>query len=255
MNTKIFLLAVLAFSITLFSCKKDSDTTEAAKPFIQKTTLEDQSYILYQYDGTRLVKITSTDGSYTTLDYSATTVTAKEYSVDNVQGNSQMFTLNSQGYAISSVTTPGKKKNLSSKSILPIAIAQFAILSPTISYEYNSDGYMTKAIYGDAGNQEVITYTISNGNHVGYADAAGGQTSTSTSEFYLDKTNTVGSENMGITFFGKQDKNLIQSVTDTYSGSPVMHSYSYQYDTQNRVVSTTITTSGFNTTSTAYSYK
>jgi hypothetical protein len=255
MNTKIFLLAALALSITLYSCKKDSDITEAAKPLVQKTTLEDNSYFLYQYDGNRLTKITSSDGGYTTIDYTATTATVKEYSVDNVLGSSQVFTLNSKGYAISSVTSSGKKKSLSTKSILPIAIAQFAIASPTTTYEYNSDGYMTKAIYGDAGNQEIITYTITNGNSVAYSDAAGGQTFTSTSQFYLDKTNTIGFENMGISFFGKQDKNLKQSVTDTYSGSAVAHSYTYQYDSQNRVASNTISTAGAYTTSTAYTYK
>jgi hypothetical protein len=114
---------------------------------------------------------------------------------------------------------------------------------------------MTKVIYDFGSGQETVTYTISNGNKVGSSDAIIGQTMTSTSQFYTDKNNTVGFQNLGITFLGKQDLNLIQSTTDSFSGSPVTHTYTYQYDSGNRVINSTITTPGFSATSTSYTYK
>ena len=256
MKAKIFLLAIFAISVSLYSCKKDSDSSEAAKPLIQKTTYEDQSYSTYQYDGTRMIKITNSDGTYSTLEYATNTVTVKGFSATNVLENTEVFTLNSKGYAVSAVSSSAKKKSASSRNMSPILFPMYSMGSTTITYEYDANGHMTKAIYGDGTGQETITYTISNGNSVGYSDATtGSQTYTSTSSFFTDKTNTIGFENMGVTFFGKGDVNLIQSVTDSYSGNPITHNYTYQYDSQNRVVNQTITTSGFNSTSTSYTYK
>ena len=255
MKTKIVLLVVLAFSVSLYSCKKDSDSSQSTKSLIQKTTYEDQSYSTYQYDGTRMIKVSNSDGTYSTLEYATNTITVKGFSATNVLENTEVFTLNSKGYAVSAISTSGKKKSTSSRSLLPMPFPMYATGSTNITYEYDANGHMTKAIYGSGSGQETMTYTISNGNTVSNIDVTGSITYTTTSQYFTDKTNTIGFENMGVTFFGKQDVNLIQSVTDSFSGTAVTHTYTYQYDSQNRVVNETITTPGFNSTSTSYTYK
>ena len=60
---------------------------------------------------------------------------------------------------------------------------------------------------------------------------------------------------MGIAFMGHQDKNLVQAMSTTYSGYSFSQSYSYQYDSQNRVITTTITSNGTIDGGSSYIYK
>lgn len=106
------------------------------------------------------------------------------------------------------------------------------------NYEYTSEGYRQRqfASFGD------YSSTISNGNTTLTTNRDWvSQNIISTNEytFLPDKLNTIGSENVGITFYGKQDKNLLYEDTFTYlyggRHDQTIHHYSYEFDDKNRV--------------------
>ncbi|HAH22395.1 MAG TPA: hypothetical protein DCL77_01265, partial [Prolixibacteraceae bacterium] len=77
-----------------------------------------------------------------------------------------------------------------------------------IAYEYNLDGYQSELRAG-----EILSYTISNGNTLTrkaweYIDGNLKLILTTNYRFIPNSINTIGNENMGISFYGKQDKNL-----------------------------------------------
>ena len=71
---------------------------------------------------------------------------------------------------------------------------------------------------------------------------------TTTYEYYLDKINTIGNDNRGMPFMGKDSKNLVKTVK--YTGTTVNtvskrkrstsdYSYTYEFDSKNRVIKST----------------
>jgi hypothetical protein len=258
MKTLKILIVVLIGTLSLYSCKKDSSDPVPAKPLLQKIVdNSDESYVTLEYDGSRLKKMLADDNSYMTLEYTATTITENDYSAQNVLEYTTLYSLNTKGLVVSSVSSgSGKKNGTVRKNLLSGLIPLKAINSSLNTFEYNADGYMTKIVL-EAGtaDQETMEFTISNGNRVGTVYTFGGETMNLISQYLTDKTNTTGSENMGIAFMGKQDKNLMQSITTTYSGFTLIQSYSYQYDAKDRVVKSTTTTNGLDPNSSSYTYK
>lgn len=106
------------------------------------------------------------------------------------------------------------------------------------NYEYTPEGYRLRqyASYGDYssivsnGNTTITTQRDWESQHI---------ISTNEYTFLPDKLNTVGSENVGIAFYGKQDKNLLSEdmFTYLYGGrhDQTIHHYSYEFDNKNRV--------------------
>lgn len=119
-------------------------------------------------------------------------------------------------------------------------------ISPSIGiyqWEYDTSGYLIRETetvsglgiqirdyYYHCWNME---YCLSSGSDVNGNQLGGGKI---TYEYYTDKINTIGDENMGMSFRGKQNNCLLkykilrnQSVIDT------MESNIYEYDSLNRV--------------------
>lgn len=105
----------------------------------------------------------------------------------------------------------------------------------TINCKYDENGFLVyKKESSNSGNTwEVHAYTIQDGNivkeEISYSS---GYISKRTYSYYMDKLNTIGPENMGVTFYGKQSKNLIKS--ERRDGETM--SYIYEFDSKNRVV-------------------
>ena len=190
------------------------------------------------------------------MEYSSLLVTEKDYSADSILGLTVIYTLNAEGYAIQSVSTGGKKKSLDFRSVFSMLFGNQSPSSATNTYEYDADGYLTKIVLNSGtSTSETITFTVVNGNRVGTSYLTGGFTYTGTSQYLMDKINTIGYENMGITFMGKQEKNLVQTAAISMSGVSLTQTYTYQYDSQNRVTNSIVTTPGQNAISTSYAYK
>lgn len=112
----------------------------------------------------------------------------------------------------------------------------------TISYSYNSDGYliekyqrqlMDHASPYDHVDTIVTTYIFTDGNKISESVTEGGVTKTSYFEYYLDKENKsqldeYGFPLFGISYFGKPNKNVIKKIT--YSRNADTDFMNYDFD-------------------------
>ena len=121
-----------------------------------------------------------------------------------------------------------KQENISTSYILDskgnASKMYSSIMKDTISIYYSPDGYNRGSGSMLNFKLEVIDGNVVNKNNIAY-------------EYYLDKINTIGSENKGIYFYGKDSKNLVKS--DKWVGTNGMSSntdYSYEFDSKNRVI-------------------
>ncbi len=128
--------------------------------------------------------------------------------------NSTTITLVSVDYQNSPATTDTSTITLNDKGQ-----AIHEEYSPTDNWDitYDSNGFMEDG--------EVLV--VANGNVV--------KRGTVTYEFNLDKTNTIGYKNMGIGFYGNDDKNLVTKWTD---GADI-HTFTYEFDSKGRVTKQT----------------
>lgn len=152
----------------------------------------------------------------TTIAYSASTVT-----VSGTTGTPTVYTLNNQGYAGSD--------------------------NDGVTYTYDNSGYLTGEVT-TTGNS--LTNTISNGDVVSTALHVGAQTQT-TSYTYL--TN-VDYRDFGISFLGKNSTHVLNTKIVTSGGSTVTYTYSYNFDSDGRVLTENITGSNGSNTSSTYTY-
>lgn len=89
------------------------------------------------------------------------------------------------------------------------------------SMEYDSDG---RAVSGMENGQS-ITYTYDGDNLSERHSTSASFSSVVHYTYYLDKENTIGNQNMGQPYLGKQSKNLVQNI----NGVASMFQYTYDF--------------------------
>ena len=110
-------------------------------------------------------------------------------------------------------------------------------------WEYDDQGYLIKQkeYWSDLGTKnDTYTYLCwnnveiySEGTDVSGNKVGGGKT---TNYYYQDKVNTVGNENFGIYYFGKQNNCLVKRSEVTFQGNiDTLASYQYEIDSLGRV--------------------
>jgi hypothetical protein len=101
---------------------------------------------------------------------------------------------------------------------------------------YNPDGYVTqhRTVNPYANTATDCYYSCFNLNVqiIQSQETSGVRYDTIWYEYYPNKSNTIGNENRGLAFFGKQDNLLLKSVRST-NDSP--YSYTYVFDSLDRV--------------------
>lgn len=245
MKTLKFLLYLLISIIAFSACKKSSTDNKSSVPAPQSSIPKiatirgsiDTTFFQYNSSG-KLIKEINWSG-YQILEYSGNTVTLKDYSEGGSIQSTEIFTLNSRGQAISS-SYAGKKKSTEGNYLSE------GNFNTTYTYEYDNDGYLIRKMYPISESiLDTVAYTIINGNET-QAKYPGNEYFNYT---YTNTTNTIGRENEGITFLGKQSKNLVQSSTHTYqshTSDPI--TITYAYDNKGRVtIETSLGASGWYT--------
>jgi hypothetical protein len=116
--------------------------------------------------------------------------------------------------------------------------------------EYDQEGFIVKKIR-HTHDPTAFFYTKENGNTVQMAEMDGDSfnhmCNVQTMEYLPNSTNTIGLENMGISFYGKQDPNLVSVFSYkaygwAYSPYPdeimmsVNETYEYELDNKQRVI-------------------
>jgi hypothetical protein len=237
MKTRFYGLILIAGILGFGACKKDSNdnnTSSVAKlhsvSYYQNNALAMSQTIQYNASG-KPAKVTFDDSSYSTVTYGTNSVIITDYDASNQISGTYTYTLNNKGLAINELDTWVKKGG-------KFATMKHPKLSPegtsSTVFEYDANNYKVKEIYSEGGNTDTTIYMIANGNTIS-SHVGGSSWYDVANQFFADKTNTIGSENMGITFFGKQDKNLISISTTTYDGGGNTATKSYIFDSKNRV--------------------
>lgn len=210
-----------------------------------------KTMILYDLDGTsqtshfeydqkgRIIKKTYAPDGVETYRYLSDSLIVKQTHENEVLIHIDSLWLNDQGLAITH-----KSKEYSAGGL-------GFTHTFTSTYEYNAEGYRIKSSQGP------IDYEIQDGNTVKltlYSSPRGSFTQwqqqdstdtlvidfTYTFEYLPNSFHTIGNENMGITFMGKQNKNLVASIVTVNQFRPEQlsnrHSFTYQLDARKRVV-------------------
>ena len=226
MKAKNLLPVLLIGIIAISSCKKDSKNSGLSVTRILKVNIQSGIYsydMTYQYDDAfRAKKIARENGNFKTYDYADSTVTVKTY---NSTGTSlistEIYIVNSKGLA-KSLQGSGSYKTSGTWSG---------------KYEYDNDGYLTKEIFTSTiETGHTVFYTIKDGNMITKAFLYSGQYDSTFYENFTSSKNTIGNDNIGLSFLGRQNVSLYTLVNEkssTHATSP--HTCTYEFDSQNRV--------------------
>lgn len=227
MKINVLLCVLLSIALVFNSCKKTVEPINPdAIPKIQKITEYKNglisSFTSYEYDTNgRISKITHSDSSYEIYIYSPDSIIKNIY-----QANGKIASL------ISRLNKNGLIFNEGNGA----------------EYEYDLLGFKTSWIISDADTH--YDYKVSNGNTIEMSNTYYSAQSAANKEIYTYKflpnsTNTIGNENIGITFYGKQNKNLVEVTShilqDAFRKNNSSYSYSYEYDNKKRVTKRILT--------------
>ena len=228
------MLVALLAGMALCGCQKDDDASSnenggtgvKGTPLIATMTIHNDKVVKtvsYKYDGKGRIISYNSDAVEASNYFKNVTFTYSESKiVEQVTlGDKSTLTieskLNGKGLAISSVWKNGNGEIQNSSEA-----------------EYNDDGYLIhKKDVDKKGNYECsYSYTIENGNVVKKVRASNnGYGETETYTYYTDKPNTIGNEDGGLFYYGKQSKNLLKSKTN----GGHTDTYTYEFDSKNRV--------------------
>jgi hypothetical protein len=252
---KIYMTIIPALLLFTFitGCKKDSNDSvgnTAPSLKLEKLTRYHQGVVYdaqaFQYDiKGMLIRVGYYDGSFDSLLYTSSQVLRNHYSSSGLLTGADTYTLNPNGLA-SYVHYGSKKdgKSLEDKVTGWMDIIKHSTGTNEVFREYNAEEYLVKetyynySSYGDTLN---YFYAISNGNISGMTRTSSlpstSYTLVETYSYYTDKQNTISNQNKGISFLGKQNKNLVNSIITTYDNyySPDTVRYIYKFDNNNRV--------------------
>jgi len=222
MTSKFLLLALVSLLVAFSSCDKSKDDPTPKVPKIKTITHgtssnSDKEYYEYDQSG-RLKSITYTGHTSGNSQYL--------YFKDKIVWQSTFFPeldtlyLNEEGMVVSE-------------------------MFGSITHEYDAKGYCVKTSgYGSGGEVDLeYKYKVSDENTTvldvwEIVNEKLVYRITNDYEFLPNSNNTIGNENMGVSFYGKQNKNLLSASTQIYVGFnyPDQENYHYEKDAQNRVV-------------------
>jgi hypothetical protein len=241
--------------IFISSCKKNNDNQAQVNPasslvktvIITDTAGQFNASMTFQYDSQgKLIQMMTynppaNDSLIYRYEYYPSMVIEKIFYLNNDKYGRNLYTLNSAGLAISE-TDMGYGQGGDS------SVAQ------TVTYKYNTGGYMIEKksyLFGDTATWYSLNWQIQNGNSSSMTlslSAWGGGSVTESYEYIPNSVNTMGNPNTGRLFFGKSNINLIKSSV-TNNTPPKTGTYSYSFDSMNRVVNEYIRGSGLTSNS------
>jgi len=253
MKIRLSLFILLTGVFIFSSCNKgntDSPYANDSIPKIQKIAEfyngSKQRETSFTYDSNaRLIKVLyneiySSEQFYDSLSYTSTTVTRTTYNRNHKFMEQEVFTLNSKHLAVVMTDTLGEEKKSAR-----LHFKYGSLENESNIYVYDLDGYQTLEITSNEfGGIHRFEKTFANGNLVSsiYQYMANDTVILNGNSYfnYFDNLNTIGNQNRGIFFLGKQNTNLISSLTDQrWHSTDTLHlttSYRYEYDSRKRVV-------------------
>lgn len=264
-NKSLFIVSLLLVGSLFFSsCNKDKNDPETATiPLVASAIKYDDMGILissesYQYDNQgRIIKININSDNYQTMEYSSSSIILKKY-VGGKLVDTTTVILNGLGLCTSISSGDTNHQD---------------------TYEYDIAGSRKSLIIEDDTYLRTFTYTVFEGNIVTVILEEKSKTANSASlkeiefvpgsfisaypnnsyasksklksanltytnktdfQYFNDKINTIGNENLGRSFLGKTNKNPIKkAIYSRLSGSDFIETgiinYTYEYDSKARI--------------------
>ncbi|HET6556000.1 MAG TPA: hypothetical protein VFG54_01720 [Prolixibacteraceae bacterium] len=219
MSLKSLFLALCLF-IAFTSCDQSDDDPTPNVPKIKtithyagaKTTSE-----TYEYDSSgRVVKISYTEENYDQYDYRTDTIIMKTFRFRDPD----TLLLNHEGRVVSEMF------GYTNYEYYPGGKTAKAFI-------YNWDGELNSSFEYQVTDENTTTLDIWE-----FVNGAPKHTITYNYEHLANSTNTIGNQNRGMTFYGKQDKNLmsVKKLTTLGTNNIEVVTYRYQLDAKKRVV-------------------
>lgn len=223
MNVKFLFFVLLSLLVAFSACNKEDETGRSANriPLI-KTIVTTGNYsdsVHFEYDSTgRIIKASHSSEQYTLYTYAPNIVTIHTYRGSSLPDYTSSYRLNDKGIATST-----------------------QIDGYLYTFKYDSIGYLVSKMYN---NDTINSMRIKDGNTLMKKEYYLRDKSSFTWNYEFNtNNNTIGDENKGISWNGKQDKNLLTKETRVYkvynSVQVKTTEYTYEYDTQNRVTKRT----------------
>lgn len=239
MKTRMTLLFMAIGLLCFTSCSKDDSD---AKPEVIRlktatsTIQNESSSMIFSYnEDNRLTKCQYDDASYDTILYYADSIIINSYIAPATLYSKSVYQLNSKGLAVTGECTYYVK---SSAKVSVFSPFHFPNASAIYTYKYDANGYLVEMTEIAEGTTSTYTYVIENGNTVSQTVYLGTIPIQASITFDTGKKNTIGNENKGVDFMGKQDNNLMTNVTvSAYSYSLNVE---YEFDAKNRVTKQSI---------------
>ena len=215
---KAILLFTLLIIATFFYAATIPRERHRVKKIINYLTRDTTEYF-YNPDG-HVAKIHSSKGNNVTYEYSKGTI-LKRYN-DVMRGLTfvDTMTLNKDGLVDRlSSNNPGTRQE---------------------TRKFNSDRFLVEAkLYDKNGNISATSgCEYQNGNQVSFVikESSRKLMNSIIYQYYTDKINTIGNENLGSDFTGVGSKNPVKASTSHLDGSPpVALYYNYHYDEKERI--------------------
>ncbi len=247
---------IFSFSILLlFSCSKENSESPYANDSVPKIikiseyyngSMQRETSLTYDTSA-RLIKVVYDEVNegqkyYDTIIYSTSSVIISTYNNLSKMIKQEVFSLNANKLAILMNDSLDDNKQ-AAKSTFKFS----SILEHEANiYGYDANGYQTlEIITNEYGGTHRFDKTYSDGNlfstiHEYMANDTVLLSGISSFTYYTDKTNSIGNLNRGISFLGKQNNNLLLSISDQrwHSTDTVKSktNYQYEFDSHNRVV-------------------
>lgn len=219
MKTNNLLFALLCLLIICSACDDSDDQPAKNKiPLVKTETwfTNGQQWgpaITYEYDRQGRITKRTTGDIITSYAYEPGKVFVKTYYIDNKETHDDTILLNDKGLQMT---------------------------SEDFTLKYNADGYLIEELDFRAEPPSVLTLTILNGNTVKSTPKNWNQYYMATTTYKFNESmNTIGNENKGIAWCGKQDKNLVSESLEVMKVNGLdyewLTNYTYELDTKNRV--------------------
>jgi len=230
MKTKFSLISILLLSGICLSCNKNNDSENSCLPYSKpvfriKEILTDENNKLfkseYKYDSLYRIVHRKDSGEYifeVHWKYEIDKVYLSEYDSFVFQTHD----LDSKGYAVRTIT-------------------QYTLVNNT--REYDPSGYLLKETSSSPQTGTIVKdyfYDCRNNVSISESHAVyGSPTPTGVvkiNEYYTGQLNTIGNENMGIAYYGKQNNCLLKiAIIQNQTEIDTTGVYSYEFDSVKRV--------------------
>jgi hypothetical protein len=263
MKLSISLFALPILFLFLSSCHKENADSPWANDSIQKIQSVTEYFngvkqrvTSFSYDSSARInrilfnEIYEAQQYYDTVIYNGPTIKLITYNNKKQLLEQEVFTLNSANLAVLMIDTLGDTKKSARMNFTYLNLLEHE----ANIYGYDANGYQTLEIStNEYGGTHRYEKTYTNGNLVSstyqfMANDTVIQNGTTAFTYYDGKTNSIGNQNRGISFLGKQNTNLLLSISDqkwhTTDTLRVTTTYRYEFDDHNRVVKQYITTLG-----------